>query len=313
MREESLILEEMIKKAVQETVGKINGKYAVLLSGGLDSGLLTALSRTETTYSVKFPYGEKFDESKYRDEIIQKLNIGNICIPFGKEDVIPYLTKGLQIMKRPITHFSLAPLTKLFEKISEGSIKTILSGEGPDEYLGGYARYIIMCWQEKMYSFEELKNYKEMLDKFLGPSIERYAKITGRSVESLLPFWNKYQGLTAKMGYADLNTDCIEEMEQKIAAHYGITLLYPYMNDEIAEYCYNLPDRCKVLFKNTKRIFRIICRKYLPRSVVYRKTKMGGPVAPINMFMGWDKEEGDFGKKHYLKLQEDILRELKLI
>jgi len=83
-------------------------------------------------------------------------------------------------------------------------------------------------------------------------------------------------------------------------------LHYPYINDQLAEYCYRLPDHLKIRNGVTKWGFRQICKKYLPAMMMDR-VKMGGPVFPVNKAMGW-VVEGGYDKTIYLAKQIEILK-----
>ncbi len=300
-------LELLLKNSVYKEVSKFITPFACLVSGGLDSGLLAALSEPDVVYSVNFPYGERYDESPYREAVIKHLKLNYKLVEFTKDDVEPYLKMGVKALGKAVPHFSLAPLTKVFEAIKNAGIKNVLSGEGPDELLGGYARYLIMLHEEELFNVEELRNYHPMLEKYLGNTLERYARLTGRKLMDIESYWDKYPHLLSRLGYIDLETDFIEEMEQGLAKYFGLNLVYPFLDEELKEFCFGLPDEYKVRNYTSKWLLRQVCKKYLPKVIVERKSKMGGPVAPINIWMGWDKTDGEFGKKSYMEYQQSLL------
>ena len=113
-----------------------------------------------------------------------------------------------------------------------------------------------------------------------------------------------FQGIIGKM---DMELGSIEKMELKMAEAHGVNLFYPYIDGTLAEYCYRLPDNLKIRDGVTKWAFRQICKKYLPAFMMDRG-KMGGPVAPVNLWLG-DTSCGEFDKTAYLKKQEEILNE----
>ena len=89
-----------------------------------------------------------------------------------------------------------------------------------------------------------------------------------------------------------------------MAKKFKVNLHYPYINDEFAKYCYALPDKMKIRNGITKWGFRQICSKYLP-AMMMNRSKMGGPVAPVNKFMGWDLDP--FDKSKYIEKQKELL------
>ena len=279
--------------------------FGLFLSGGIDSALLAALLKPDIVFSCRFPYGQKYDEFEYTMATIKHLKLPyNITIP-RKENFKQFLPGALK-MFRKTSHFSLVPLYLLFQAASAHKIKTIVSGEGPDEYLGGYSSYNFITHEQELYNQPELQNYHPALDKYLGSSMERFARILKVDSKKLKPYWGKYKNLLSKMGYADLKLRGIEEMELALAKGHGIKLLYPYMNKEIEKFCFEeVPDSLKIKGFTTKYLERKVAEKYLPKKVVWRKNKMGGPVAPIGLWLG---EKDEFSKDKYLKLQDEIIR-----
>lgn len=296
-------LEDLIKSEVDRVVSAIPRPFGLFLSGGIDSGLLAALTKPDIVFTCHFPYGEKYDEFEDAKKVAQHLGLKQEVVLVTKEDFEKYLPEAVK-MFGPTTHFSLVPLYMLFKKAQELGIKTILSGEGPDEYLGGYASYSFITHEQELYKQEELINYTHALDKYLGTPKERFARILGKDIEQLTPYWDKYENLLSKMGYTDLKLRGIEEMELALAKGFDINLIYPYMTPAIEEFCFTqVPDEDKIVGCITKFIERAIAQKYIPLDVVWRKNKMGGPVAPVGLWLG---EENEFSKVKYLKLQEEL-------
>ena len=300
-------LECIIRKGVKEYMKKVKRPYALFLSGGLDSAFLAYLIEPDVVLTCRFPYGKKYDEYNDSKKIVKYLGLKQITITPTKKDFYTYLPDALR-MFRPITHFSLVPLYMLFKAASNFGYDRVISAEGPDEYLGGYASYSFITHEQKLYNQPELQSYKLALDRYLGTPMERFAKTIPCEPSKLKPYWDKYDTLLSKMGYSDLKVRGIEEMELALAEGWRVKLHYPYMTKEIEEFCFRkVPDNMKINGFTTKWILRKIAEKYLPKSVVWRKNKIGGPVAPIGKWLG---EKDEFSKDKYLKLQWKIKSQL---
>lgn len=310
-------LENKILETVYEQTKDIPRPWGIVLSGGFDSGLLAAITKPDYVFSISFPYGPKYDEGRYRDAIIEHLGLKKVnIIPFTKEDFLPNLKEGVKIMGEPLTHFSLAPFNLLMKRIGEVKGSNVLSGEGPDEYLGGYARQIIFDEIKRLYGIPELVNYHGMIDRTFGVPISNkdvallrkyYDLVYGGDDKTFNDFMEKLDGkydLQGLIGKMDMELGVIEKMEQKLANAHGVKLHYPYINDAFAKYCYKLPDHLKIRNGVTKWIFREISKKYLP-PIMTDRIKMGGPVAPVNHWI--ENSGGEYSKESYLKLQEEIL------
>ena len=310
-------LEDKLLDTVYSYVNNVPRPFGLLLSGGFDSGLLAALTKPDYVYTVRFPYGVTYDESRYADAIIKHLGLTaktNIIIP-KKEDFEKYFEEAVKVMGEPVSHFSLVPffiMMKFIANRDKSSTMHVLSGEGPDEYLGGYARQIIFDELAKLYSIPELRGYKNLVDKVVGNilSAKYYGNLIGYDSKKVSDWILDNQDLFEKnkvheaIGRMDMELGVIEKMEQKLATACGVKLHYPYINEEFAEYCYQLPDHLKVRNGVTKWAFREICKKYLPE-FVWDRSKMGGPVAPVNDWLGIG---GGFDKTEYLKRQKEILK-----
>lgn len=278
--------------------------FGMFISGGIDSALLAELLKPDIVFTCRFPYGPKYDEFEYTMATVRHLKLKCQVVVPTKKLFHKYLPEALKMFKKT-KHFSLVPLYLLFQQAKANGITTIVSGEGPDEYLGGYASYSFITNEQKMYDQPELQNYKSALDSYLGSPMERFAKIIKVDPSKLKPYWGKYKNLLSKMGYADLKLRGIEEMELALAKGFGIKLLYPYMSKKIEKFCFEeVPDSMKIKGFITKWIERKIAEKYLPKKVVWRKNKMGGPVAPVGLWLG---EQDEFTKDKYLKLQDAII------
>ena len=296
-------LREVLQKSVRDNTPK--EPYGIFLSGGVDSGLLAAWTQPKVAFTCKFPANPIYDEFDSAQRTVKMLGLKHNVVEVNKEDFLNNFQDAVRAYGKPTTHFSLVPLYLLFKRASETGLKTILSGEGPDEYLGGYASYSFLMNDQRLYEQEELRNYHPAINKYLGEPIERFARILNKDVAELKPHWDKYDTLLSKVGYTDLQVRNIEEMELKLAEHFGIKLVYPYMTPEVEEFCFReVPDDLKVRGFTTKYGFKKIAEKYIPKEVAWRKNKLGGPVAPIGL---WLQQEDEFDKTKYVELQTRIL------
>lgn len=291
--------------------------FGLLLSGGFDSGLLAAITKPDFVFTLRFPYGIRYDESRYADSIIDHLNLRSktTIIEPTKENFEQYAPEAIRAMGEPVTHFSLVPFYITMKVAGDkmrglGVEPRILSGEGPDEYLGGYARQIIFDELNKLFTIPELRGYYPTIEKVIGKQndlVMKYGEMMGYDPKQVANYLDLPLPLQGAIGKMDMELGVIEKMEQKMAQAAGVELHYPYINDEYANYCYNLPDRIKVRDGVTKWGFRQICKKFLPASMMDR-AKMGGPVAPVNHWLN-SLRNGEFDKKAWIEYQERILNE----
>jgi len=117
----------------------------LLLSGGIDSGLLLALMNLNgsswPTYTVG--YGSSFagDELADAAETARLLGSKHSSITISKstfEDVLP---KIVGVLEEPIAASSIVPMYFVCQRARQ-DVKVALVGQGPDELFGGYRRHL---------------------------------------------------------------------------------------------------------------------------------------------------------------------------
>ena len=130
----------IIDKAVQLQVPK-NQKFAVLLSGGIDSTIL-AYHLKSNKNAIFFTIGTKgSDDNEVRiaERTAKLFNLNHIKYEFSESDFFSYLDDFLNISDLP-TGDGLN--TFIITKIINGhGIKVALSGLGADEIFGGYGAF----------------------------------------------------------------------------------------------------------------------------------------------------------------------------
>jgi asparagine synthase (glutamine-hydrolysing) len=116
----------------------------VLLSGGIDSCMLTALAAEESSERVStFTIG--FDERHFDERGPARL----VAERYGTDhhelvlrpDAVELLPALAEVYDEPFSDGSAIP-TYLVSQLARGHVKVALSGEGADEFFGGYNYYV---------------------------------------------------------------------------------------------------------------------------------------------------------------------------
>src|SRR5947207_230729 len=117
----------------------------VLLSGGLDSGLLLALMNEQggpwPAYTIG--YGESFEDDELTDagETAARLGARHIRVKLDQTEFERSLPKIVECLEEPIATSSIVPMYFVSQRARQ-DVKVALIGQGPDELFGGYKRHL---------------------------------------------------------------------------------------------------------------------------------------------------------------------------
>jgi asparagine synthase (glutamine-hydrolysing) len=117
----------------------------VLLSGGLDSGLLLALMNEQggpwPAYTIG--YGESFEDDELTDAAVTAGLLGarHVRVQLDQTEFQRALPKIVECLEEPIATSSIVPMYFVSQRARQ-DVKVALIGQGPDELLGGYKRHL---------------------------------------------------------------------------------------------------------------------------------------------------------------------------
>ena len=161
-------LDNLLNKAVERNMVS-DVPVGVLLSGGLDSSLLASIATTKSnqrlqTYSVSF--GEReYDESIKAKNVSNFINSKHLTVRVNKDNFFENLLEIIKVRDNPISIPHEYPLYLLSKEIQK-HIKVVLSGEGADEFWGGYSRVQKCPFDFKKGAFIHKHFNKNLIKKF---------------------------------------------------------------------------------------------------------------------------------------------------
>lgn len=312
------VLEESLKRHLVSDV-----EVGAFLSGGIDSNYLAAGMKKGKTFTVGFG-GEdnRYSEIRHAGELKEVYPLENYAKVITKEDFWDAVPKVMYYLDEPSGDASAIALYFVAKEAAK-KVKVVLSGEGADEFFGGYNIYREprdlrwMDWipakvrRKIAYVTEHLPDMKgrDYLIRAGIPVEERYIGnahiFSSQEIKQLLRnntdivsteqfLKNQYEdisklGTMSKMQQIDINNwlpgDILQKADRMSMAN-SLELRVPYLDYDVFELARKLPEKAKINHHQTKYLFRKVAAKRLPAQIVNRK-KLGFPV-PIRV---WIREE----------------------
>lgn len=171
-------LDELIYNSVKIRL-RSDVPVAAYLSGGLDSSIVSALVKKHhnndlITFSVGFNDGS-FDERAWQMEMVKHIGTDHRMIEAGYDNISASFSDVIYHAEKPVIRSAPAPLYILSGLVRDNGIKVVLTGEGADEFLGGYNIFKEDMIRRFMARVPESKKRPELL-KALYPYIAKNSR-----------------------------------------------------------------------------------------------------------------------------------------
>jgi asparagine synthase (glutamine-hydrolysing) len=143
-------LEELLEDSVRRQL-VADVPVGVLLSGGVDSSLVTAMAvRAKPnikTFTIRFPGEARYDETEHARLIARHFGTEQVELDAVEAtvDLLPLLARQFD---EPIVDSSMIP-TFLVSRLVRGHCTVALGGDGGDELFGGYEHHSRLLWMER--------------------------------------------------------------------------------------------------------------------------------------------------------------------
>ncbi len=293
------------------------------LSSGVDSSYVAASFHGDKTFTVGFDY-EKYNEIDYAKALSKKIEIDNYSKLITTDEYWNILPKIQYHMDEPLADPSAIALYFVSNTAAQ-HVKVALSGEGADEFFGGYNIYhepfslegyqklpkvlrkgLAACVKALPFRFKGknfiIRGSKDVEERFVGNAFmfneaerEKILKApTGHydHQELTKPYYDKVQHLddVTKMQYIDVNFWLIGDIllkADKMSMANSLEVRVPFLDRKVFELARTIPTKYKVTDSNTKVAMREAAHRYLP-DMVAEKKKLGFPV-PIRIWLKEDR------------------------
>lgn len=303
------------------------------LSSGVDSSYLVSLAKPNKTYTASYDI-KKYDETSYTEELANELGITNKKRLINKDEYMKSIKKIMYHMDEPSSDPAIESLY-FVANLASKDVKVVLSGEGADEFFGGYNTYktalpstykkipfFLRSLAAKIGGlFPEMRgiNYivrfgTKLEDRYVGVNpiweerevkkiLKKKQKISNKDLTKPIFDIYKDQNELNKMQGVDLYFWFMKDILQKgdrMTMANSIEGRVPFTDIEVFNVASKLPMEYKVTKANTKVAMRDASKSVIPTGVSDKK-KLGFPV-PIR---DWIREE-DVYEKIKLAFKTDI-------
>ena len=267
-------------RAVLEEAVRLRPADAVLLSGGLDSAVLLAVSGARKTFSLGVA-GDAASELPRAARLAKHFGTEHCEVVVAPQELAAHLEYAIACRDAPLARPSDLALLRLSAEAAR-SVRSVASGEGADEILGGYRRYVAEAAASGVDGFParlfaplvaggrfdgaaaplKLNGWRHTLFRREMPTLERHSDADAAASPLRRALYQDQTGWLA---------DELLERNERLSAAAGVESRLPFVDHRLAEYVSSLPDGERVRGFTTKRVLREAARGLVPAPLVGRQ------------------------------------------
>jgi asparagine synthase (glutamine-hydrolysing) len=250
----------------------------LLLSGGLDSSLISALAARNTTvrtFSMGFAQSN-LDERAHGRRVARHIGSEHEEILITPQEVSDGLASTITCFDDLFADWGTISTRLLYKKCRERGIKVVLVGEGADELFGGYdvfrssdSRAPADWWLFQLYRHYCGRRYGSYFGAFRALMRDYLDSANGDRFDAVRLFETRNQ----------LPNNYVMKVD-KASMSVSVEARVPYLDQRVAEIAYRIP-KSRLLAEGTeKNVLRRVARRFqlLPEETVVRP-KLGGSMA----------------------------------
>jgi asparagine synthase (glutamine-hydrolysing) len=314
--------DDVFREAVRKQ-SEVDVDFGLFLSGGLDSSLITAVTKsirpekTLKAYSLRFTEAS-YDEGHYAEQVANTLGVDFIPVWVRPEDFPPTIAKLVRQVGEPLADPAWVPSALLAKRAAQ-DVRVALVGEGADELFGGYPTYfgaglagyyaklpgpirtLIRSTVENWPVSDKKVTIPFLLKRFIqGDDLDflgRHILWTSCISPEILNRLGVSQPLVARPNYVssemmdrlqqhDLETSLAEGLLTKAdraSMKSALELRAPFLDQEVMEFAATLTEKERVKGLQTKVFLKKYALRYLPKDIVHRKKR--GLSVPLSSWL----------------------------
>ena len=269
------------------------------LSGGVDSSYVLAMSDAKRADSCGYDE-ERFDESRVAAKTAELLGVEHSVAKIQPKDffgIVPYVMYN---MEQPLGDASAIVFT-LGCLATAKHTKLCYSGEGADEFFGGYNMYR----NAERYG-DDLKNFyvgnTNIMKEELKERILQNYDPTVLPINLVKHIYDETEGLDPLTKMSDVDIQIWLEGDiylnvDKMSTAAGLEIRMPLTDRRIFDIASRMPSEYKVNDENNKVAFRTAAAKVLPEEIAFRK-KLGF-IVPVRLWLADERYNSDVVAKFH--------------
>ena len=249
----------LIKKSI-DLCRRSDRDIAVAASGGLDSSVLVKILEQSTIqdnlkYSLHYTCNDKHDEFQFAKSLVKHSKLKLVKSIFKKTDFYRYLKKSILSLSEPIGGLNCLSAYKAYELLKNKGVRVLIDGNGSDEIFGGYNHHIDSFYNSRLkFNTNPTQGLQAIFNKKIyNKDFKKF--ILNKKIEK-----NFTSNLKNAM-YNDLSGSKLRRSLMQgdhLAMKSSIEVRFPYLNKELVNFSYGLPDNYLVHKNNGKFILRDI-------------------------------------------------------
>ncbi len=284
-------------------------EIATLLSGGVDSSLISALyskysTKKINTFCIGYNEHTHYSELPFARIVAKHINSNHHELIIGRKEFIETIDSMLEHTDEPFGDSAAIPTYLLSEFINKQGIKVALSGEGSDENFLGYDNYfkILEYYKTntrplkfnltKEWEYNKRAYYNQFIYQSCGETFTEKQKeflfLDYKKKNYLEKYKTNRYSPEKWLTYIDFKIWIAEVLMTKIdkmSMAHSLELRAPFLDSNLVEYMLKVDENLKRGNTN-KYLLKQVAEKYLPLEIVHRQKK--GFSSP---FIEWTLEE----------------------
>ena len=286
-------IDTLLNNAVEKRLNIADVPVGILLSGGLDSSLITAISKKYkeelNTYSIGFNTinNEIGNEFYYSDLVADDFKTSHNKYNISNDDLYHNLDTVISNMSEPMVSQDSSAFFLLAKNVSLSN-KVVLSGQGADEVFGGY------FWYEQIMK-DQGRNDTEILSKYyFDRTFDNYCNAINKKYISTNNVFNEINNKFREMDQdlpvldkvlrLELSTLIIDDPVKRVdnmTMSHALEARVPFLDIDLIKFMLSVKSKNKIN-KTNKYYLKKLSEKYLKNEVIYRD-KFYFPVPPLKI------------------------------